>query len=56
MYNIAKVHEENNDHEKARESYTKVLEIDPSDYKAMVNSALANDKLGNRDHAIKLLE
>jgi tetratricopeptide (TPR) repeat protein len=56
LFNIAKVYEENNEHEKAREAYLKVLEINPKDHKAMVNAALISDKLGNRDEAIKLLE
>ena len=55
LFNIGKTHELTQNNEKALESYEKVLELDSTCHKTLVNCAIIKDKMGFREEAIKLL-
>lgn len=56
IFNKAKCLEQKDDYELAINEYEKVLELDKFDHKALVNLAVAKEKIGKSDEAMKDLE
>lgn len=56
MFNLAKIYEESKEYSQAEEAYRRVLDLDPKEYRTLVNLSLVLNHQGKIDEAITVLE